>query len=104
MNLKIVSEQLILFVGVFLLVNTLIFIPNHYDLCLSDSSENSSFEDPCSQILQLWKSSLEPPLTVRYHFVPMAAALIVSLPLLVYRIFELEYESKGVQNWDERER
>jgi hypothetical protein len=118
MNLKIVSEQLVLFAGVFLLMNLFFFIPSQYsvhfqtEICDNISSDSFStenlprsqnyYEASCNSILDAWKYTLEPPFTVKFHLIPLVVAFAAALPLLYYRILESEYQSKGVQNWNER--
>ncbi|MFQ3275348.1 MAG: hypothetical protein ACI9LV_000035 [Candidatus Nanohaloarchaea archaeon] len=118
MNLKIAAEQLTLFFGVFLLVNLLMFLPGQYsihfqtDICDNISSQNFStenlprnadyYEKSCESILDAWVYTLEPPLTLKFHLIPVAAAFLVTIPFLYYRVLEEEFHSKGVQNWNER--
>ncbi|MFT4892316.1 MAG: hypothetical protein ACI8Z7_000083 [Candidatus Nanohaloarchaea archaeon] len=118
MNLKILAEQLTLFAGVFLLVNIFFFIPSQYsihfqtDICENISEEDFStqnlprtaeyYQASCSSVIDGWKTLMESPVTLKYHILPLIVALVSTVVFFYYRLLDLEFDSKGVQNWNER--
>jgi uncharacterized protein YhhL (DUF1145 family) len=118
MNLENLAEVVTLFVGVFILVNLFFFLSGQYsihfqtEICQNISGENLTsanlpqerefYQKSCNSVLDAWKHTLEPPLTLKYHVAPLIISLIVALPLLYYRVLESEFNERGVQNWDER--
>lgn len=118
MKLENLAEVIISLIGVFILVNLFFFLSSQYsihfqtEVCQNISGENFTstnlpqerefYEKSCNSVLEAWKNTLEPPLTLRYHVVPLVVALAVALPLLYYRVLESAFNERGVQNWDER--
>lgn len=104
-----IANQLVLFAGLFLLINITLFVPTYYHLQfetgICDNANNPDlsgidnaysqeyYRDACNSVLKAWQHHLEPPLTFKFHLIPLLIAGIVTAVYSYYKM--LDYQFKG---------
>lgn len=104
MNLKFATSQLTLFVALFLLLNIGLFLPDYYSIRFDSqvcqqaaegdfSTENLTrdadyYRDLCMSPLSGWQDALEPPLTFRFHLIPLILSGFVTAVYSYYLMLE----------------
>jgi hypothetical protein len=115
MNPKFAISQLTLFVALFLLVNLGLYIPEYYNIrfesqvCQQAAEEDFSvqnltrdtdyYRDLCISPLSGWQDALEPPLSFRFHLVPLIISAVITAVYSYYLMLSYSFQGRNNDDW-----